>query len=71
MVFDPTLVGMDGTGRVTKRNRRFLRPIIPFLLSKATPKPGDKFTPHIQNDAAQSVHNGDISNDVQYYNLGQ
>ena len=28
--FDSYLVKMDGTGRVTKRNRRFLRPIIPF-----------------------------------------
>ncbi|MCP4261713.1 MAG: hypothetical protein GY774_30050, partial [Planctomycetes bacterium] len=28
--FDAYLIKMDGTGRVTKRNRRFLRPIIPF-----------------------------------------
>ena len=29
--FDSYLVKMDGTGRITKRNRRFLRPIVPFL----------------------------------------
>jgi hypothetical protein len=28
--FDAYLVKMDGTGRITKRNRIFLRPILPF-----------------------------------------
>ena len=31
--FDAYLIKMDGTGRVTKRNRRFLKPIIPFHAS--------------------------------------
>ena len=46
--FDSYLVKMDGTGRVTKRNRRYLKPILPFHKITADKLPLQNYDDEIQ-----------------------
>ena len=41
---------MDGSGRVTKRNRQFLKKIIPFIHHKDTKLPLQQFSTHLLRD---------------------
>ena len=43
--FDSYLVKIDGSNTVTKRNRRFLRKIVPFINAEDQPETGSKVSP--------------------------
>ena len=52
------LVKIDGTGRVTKRNRQFLRPIIPFSTKDTKTLPNQTFNEDlVRNDIPEPSHN--------------
>ena len=55
--FDSYLVKMDGSGRITKRNRRYLRPIVPFI--KDSRLPLQQFETELRRDSqpAESTSN--------------
>ena len=47
--FDAYLIRVDGSGRVTKRNRKFLRPIVPYSSVLGLPRPLSLHTRESQN----------------------
>ena len=63
--FDSYLVKMDGTGRVTKRHGRFLRPIIPFSDGNLSKLPLQQYNQPLVREApaATAVHDdNDLGN---------
>ena len=65
--FDAYVVKMDGSGRVTKRNRQFLRPIIPFNQAQAQPNnfnTGSSADSREATTTAQSSHDRDHQADT-------
>ena len=58
--FDSYLVRMDGSGRVTKRNRQFLKPIIPFTQPANDRLPLQQFPTTLQreNVANNAINTG-------------
>ena len=56
--FNSYLVKIDGTGRITKRNRQFLRPIIPFNTKDTTTLPNQTFNDDlVRNDTPKPSDN--------------
>ena len=53
--FDSYLIKMDGTGRVTKRRRRFLRPIVPFKHQQDNQLPLQRFNNELNRDGAANT----------------
>ena len=49
------IVKMDGTGRTTKRNRRFLRPIVPYSQLIETKLPLQTFTSELDRNTPGAV----------------
>ena len=55
--FDSYIIKMDGTGRLTKRNRRYLRPITPFSKSQETLLPLQQSQNKLQRADVHVDHN--------------
>ena len=58
--YDSYLVRMDGTGRLTKRNRRFLRKIIPYTQTK------DDQLPLQQHHLSTQTHENESTTGLPY-----
>lgn len=56
--FDAYTIKMDGTGRLMKRNRRFLCPIIPFQQTQDNKLPLQQYQSELQRNDAAAVPNG-------------
>ncbi len=66
--FDSYNVRMDGSGRVTRRNRRFLRPIVPYsrvLAEQSAPKDTVEL-----KDTDSTVHEGGMYSDTHNQSSG-
>lgn len=61
--FDSYLIKMDGSGKVTKRNRQFIKAIIPFITPYQPALPNQTFTGDIHRETDQSKFTLTDSND--------
>ena len=60
--FDSYLIKMDSTGRLTKRNRRYLRPITPFSQPKDTLLPLQQYKNKLQRTDAHADQGFQMNN---------
>jgi hypothetical protein len=62
--YDSYLIKMDGSGRVTKRNRQFIKTIIPFITPYQPSLPNQTFIGDIRRETDQSQFKVKDNNDV-------
>ena len=66
--YDSYIVKMDGSGRVSKRNRQFLKPIVPFINTTSSKLPNQTFTDDVIRKTPTDNHDADnLTKSNQYY----